>query len=252
MMTVGWGAMCALPVQQSTGVGRPTAVVKAAVTPPPAPAPEPPAMVPPQLMPPNCDIEPCLALTFDDGPYTGTTMQLVNTLDAHHARATFFMLGSQVIKHPEIARAVQAEGHEIGNHSWGHGNFTKMQPVQMIEDFTHAQKAFQDAGVTAPRLFRPPYGARNAIVLSAIPITFAYWNIDPKDWGVKDPAHLADVVVASAKPGGIMVLHDIKPQTIAAAASFVPRLQQHYRLVTVSELMNLAPDSPKSEIFGRQ
>lgn len=82
-------------------------------------------------------------------------------------------------------------------------------------------------------------------------MTLVYWNIDPMDWDAKDPAQLAAKVVAGAKPGGIVVLHDIKPVTVAAAAQFIAALKPHYRFVTVSTLMGLAPDSPKTEIFGR-
>lgn len=255
-MTISLGAaLCPPPQAKPTSPPQPTAatprgtlasIVLA------GPSPEPLPMLEPLVSSVDCSIEPCLALTFDDGPDSRTTPQLLDTLALHGTTATFFMLGSQVTKHPDLARRVEQAGHEVGNHSWHHANFTKYQPLQMLEDISRAQKAFADAGMEAPTLFRPPFGARNAAVYDTVPLSLAYWNVDPKDWNALDSAHLADVVVASAKPGGIVVMHDIKPVTVAAAATFIPRLKQHYRLVTVSQLMDRDTDAPKTEIFGRK
>lgn len=201
------------------------------------------------IKPIDCAVQPCLALTFDDGP-NEQTPALLQTLAAQDVKATFFMLGSQAVKHPDIVRWVVREGHEIGNHSWGHANFGSMQQSQIAADIAHAQQAFKDLGVT-PHLMRPPYGVRTPAVHAATDMSLALWNIDPKDWSAKDPHALAQTVIASAKPGGIVVLHDIKPITVAAAAEFVPTLKQHYYLVTVSQLMGPAIGSPRAEIFGR-
>ncbi|HTE57852.1 MAG TPA: polysaccharide deacetylase family protein [Verrucomicrobiae bacterium] len=206
-----------------------------------------------ELSPPkpalDCAVRACLALTFDDGPGEHTAA-LLDTLAAHQASATFFMLGSQAVKYPNVVRRVAHEGHEIGNHSWGHANFGPMQQVHIAADIAHAQQSFKDLGVT-PRLMRPPYGIHTPAVQQATEMSLAYWNIDPKDWDAKDPHALAQAVIALAKPGGIVVMHDIKSVTVAAATEFVATLKQHYQLVTVSQLMGLSLQSPKADIFGR-
>jgi peptidoglycan-N-acetylglucosamine deacetylase len=199
--------------------------------------------------PVDCAVQACVALTFDDGPNVHTAA-LLDTLATHKAKATFFMLGSQAVKYPDTVRRVVKEGHEVGNHSWGHANFGPMQQDQIAADIAHAQQAFRDLGVS-PRLMRPPYGIKTPAVHHATDMSLAYWNVDPKDWEAKDPHALAQTVIASAKSGGIVVLHDIKPITVAAAAEFVPALKQRFQLVTVSQLMSLTSSSPKSEIFGR-
>lgn len=199
--------------------------------------------------PVDCAVQSCLALTFDDGPGAHTAA-LLDILSAHQAKATFFMLGSQAAKHPDIVRRVVRERHEVGNHSWGHANFGSMQQAHIAADIAHAQQVFKDLGVT-PRLMRPPYGIHSPAVQQATEMSLAYWNIDPKDWDAKDPHALAQTVIASAKPGGIVVMHDIKPVTVTAAAEFVATLKHHYQLVTVSQLMELSPQSPKADLYGR-
>ena len=247
-LTVSVTSVCQLP--KPTPIAHTTKPTPRAVLATAEVKPQPAAIaVPTRLV--DCAVEPCLALTFDDGPDIRTTPHLLDTLAAYQVKATFFMLGSQVAKYPDLARRVERAGHEVGNHSWGHGDFSKLQPVQMVEDISHTQATFVSSGLSQPRLFRPPYGVHTPAVQHTVPMTLVYWNIDPQDWNAKDPAQLAAAVVASAKPGGIIVLHDIKPVTVAAAAQFLAALKPHYNLVTVSTLMGLTPDSPKSEIFSR-
>jgi peptidoglycan/xylan/chitin deacetylase (PgdA/CDA1 family) len=206
----------------------------------------------PEPVPPlDCAVEACLALTFDDGPHAQTTPQLLDVLAAERVQATFFMLGSQAAKHPELVKRVAEEGHEIGNHSWMHGNYTKMTPPQMMEDFMHTQQVLAAAGADEVHLFRPPYGARNDAVRQTLPVSLAIWNIDPEDWRAANPTQLAAKIITSAKPGGVVVLHDIKPITVAAAPQFIKELKNQYRLVTFSQLLNLAPETPKGEFTGR-
>jgi len=192
--------------------------------------------MPLQQPPPDCAKQACLALTFDDGPDPHLTPKLLDILAEHQVKATFFVLGSQVARYPELARRIAEEGHEIGNHSWGHGNFTKMKPAQMLQDITHTQDMLQAAGVTPPTLFRPPYGASNEAVRRTVPLAFTFWNIDPRDWKQQKPTELTASIMAAAKPGGIVVLHDIKSTTVAAAPEFITNLKQRYHLVTVSRL----------------
>lgn len=199
----------------------------------------------------DCAVEICLAITFDDGPHADTTPALLDILAERQVRATFFMLGSQAEKNPELVRRIGRAGHEVGNHGWMHDDYTKMTPEQMMNDLRHTQEVLESAGAPPVLLFRPPFGARDDIVRQTVPLSIALWNIDPEDWDETDPAALAARVIAAAKPGGIMVLHDIKPVSVAAAPQFLDELKQHYKLVTVSELLGLTPYTPKGEFSGR-
>lgn len=199
----------------------------------------------------DCAAQACLALTFDDGPSPQTTPQLLEILAEHDVLATFFMLGSQAAKYPQLVGRASREGHEIGNHSWIHRSFTKMSPPQMMDDWQRTQNTLLAAGAESVTLFRPPYGARNELVRQTIPVSLALWNVDPEDWRAHNPAELAALITNSAKPGGVVVLHDIKPMTIAAAPQFLETLKQKYHLVTMSDLLGIAPDAPKTMYFGR-
>lgn len=191
----------------------------------------------------DCTLLPCLALTFDDGPDPATTPVIIDALEKAGAKATFFVIGSRIGGQEAILQHMQADGFDIGNHSWSHPDFTKLNPDQMRDQINRTQAAMQAAGVSPAQLFRPPYGAHNASVHQTLSLPIILWNVDPKDWAEKDSHHLADIVVSQAKPGAIIILHDSKPVTAAAASEIINRLSQNYQLVTISELIQLPPDA---------
>ncbi len=204
-----------------------------------APPPVPPS---PVVQPPgevDCEQALCVALTFDDGPSVYTD-GLLDVLLAHHARATFFVLGKSArVQQQTIARMAR-EGHEIGNHSWSHSNMTQITTTQVIEqiDLTNAL-VVEIAGV-APKYFRPPYGAYNDQVAATIPMPVILWSLDPLDWKDRD----ADIVAArmrEAASGAIILAHDIHASTVAAMPSVLESLARRgIHFVTISELMSPA------------
>lgn len=191
----------------------------------------------------DCNLMPCLALSFDDGPDPATTPVIIDALEKAGAKATFFLIGNRVPGHEAILRRMQADGFDIGNHSWAHPDFTKLRPEQMLDQINRTQSVISAAGVTPPHLFRPPYGAQNEIVRQTLPLPIILWNVDPKDWAEKDPHRIAEIVVASAKPGAIIVMHDSHPTTAAAAAEFINKLSQTYQLVTISQLVQIPAEA---------
>jgi peptidoglycan/xylan/chitin deacetylase (PgdA/CDA1 family) len=198
----------------------------------------------------NCATTPCLALTFDDGPNSVVTPQILTALEHAHARATFFVVGMRVPGNEAIVQRMYTDGDEIGNHSWNHPDLTKLTANQVRDQFNRTQLAVMAAGVPAPTLFRPPYGAVNATVRSQIPVTLALWNVDPEDWKSTNPNQIADRIVSQAKPGRVVDLHDIYAPTAQSLPLLLDRLKAHYQLVTVSELFNLGPGQ-RGEYFGR-
>src|SRR3984893_6484311 len=102
---------------------------------------------------------PYIAMTFDDGPSDKLTPKLLNLLAAHHIKATFFVIGQNVVEHPEIVRRAAREGHEIGNHSWSHANFGKISDESARRELQKTDDAIKDAAGVQPTLFRPPYGS---------------------------------------------------------------------------------------------
>lgn len=186
--------------------------------------------------------EKLVALTFDDGPWKGTTEQVLAILKQYNIKATFFLVGKQVQAHPDIAQQVVAAGHAIGNHSWTH-------PIHNVDTLTAAQEIgnttriiYETTGVK-PTLMRPPGGnlegqlvpyakqQKNAIVL---------WSADSSDYYVSPPL-IIDNVLSNTRPGGIILLHDgggDRTPTVQALPQIITTLlRQGYKFVTVPELL---------------
>lgn len=150
-----------------------------------------------------------IALTFDDGPSTSTPLFL-DVLAEYRASATFFQIGKNVLRHPDIARAVAAAGHEIGNHSHTHMNFA-LKPASVIaSDFALAQTAITDVTGVGPTLMRAPYGVRwfgFRRMQAALGLKGVMWSVIGLDWKLPATA-IADRILSHVRNGGIICLHD--------------------------------------------
>ncbi|SRR6266568_465834 len=198
----------------------------------------------------DCARIPCLNLSFDDGPNPITTPQILTILEHNHVHANFFVVGLRAAAMPSILQREYQGGDEIGNHSWSHPDLTTLTPAQVQSQVSQTQTAVVAAGVPAPRLFRPPYGAINAMVKSQIHLTLAMWSVDPEDWNTNDPAQLTQKVINEAKSGGVIDMHDIDNSTVIALPAILQNLKSRFQLVTMSQLFNLAPGE-QGEFFGR-
>lgn len=183
----------------------------------------------------NCLEVACLALTFDDGP-SFYTEGLLDILDEHGVKATFFVLGTQVRIQSETILRMFQEGHQIGNHTWDHPNLTQIGDDQIREQLKLTDDLItQIIGEPTPFL-RPPYGAYNdrVLVASALPIIF--WSVDPLDWKDRDAEVVASRII-DAPIGAIILAHDIHKSTVAAVPAIIAALKaMGIRFVTVSEL----------------
>lgn len=199
---------------------------------------------------PNCAVVACIALSFDDGPDQQVTPRVLDILNQEHVNATFFIVGQRVAGQEAILRRAYAEGNEIGNHSWNHPDLTKLSPAEVDNQIRMTQTAITNAGVPAPRLFRPPYGAVNEVVKSHARMAIIRWDIDPADWEALDAVKIQEGVLAQAKPGGIILMHDIYPTSADALRPAIDTLKARgYQFVTVSQLMHLAPGD-QGQYFG--
>src|ERR1700761_8656013 len=126
-----------------------------------------------------------IAFTYDDGPNDAATLQLLEVLARHNVRATFFMIGRFVRQRPEIARAVHAAGHLVGNHTMTHP-WLAWQPDRVIrEELRGCNEALEDALGAPVRYFRPPHGARRPAVFRTareLDLTLVQWNVMGNDW----------------------------------------------------------------------
>ncbi|WP_329219328.1 polysaccharide deacetylase family protein [Streptomyces sp. NBC_01485] len=184
----------------------------------------------------DCSQAKCLALTFDDGPGADTA-RLLDILAANDAHATFFVVGQNAAAHPDLLRAMAKAGHEIGNHSWSHADLTRLGPTELREQISRTNDAVKAATGKNPTLLRPPYGAVNPAVKAAAGLPIALWNYDTEDWKYRDSTKVADSVLNNAKPGDIVLLHDIHPTSVDAVPRILTSLkEQGYHFVTVSHL----------------
>ena len=187
-----------------------------------------------------------IALTFDDGPGPATP-RFLEVLADYGAPATFFQVGSHVLRHPGIARSVLAAGHEIGNHSHTHRNFA-LRPGLIDADFARAQSAIGEVTGVSPALLRAPYGVRwfgFREMQAKLHVQGVMWTVIGLDWKLPAAA-IADRVLARVRDGGIICLHDgrgMRPEpdvtaTLEAVRRIVPALQgAGYHFETVSQLL---------------
>jgi peptidoglycan-N-acetylglucosamine deacetylase len=169
-----------------------------------------------------------VALTYDDGPNDAATMQLLEVLARHNVRATFFMIGRFVLQRPEIARAVLAAGHLVGNHTMTHPWLAWQSGRVIREELRGCNHALEDALGTPIRYMRPPHGARRPAVLHTareLGLTLVQWNVMGNDWapigadGVVRKVQRGLEAVRERGRGANILLHDGYDQRMSADRS---------------------------------
>jgi peptidoglycan/xylan/chitin deacetylase (PgdA/CDA1 family) len=174
-----------------------------------------------------------VALTFDDGPWPHSTQQILAILVQRQAPATFFVVGRQVERYPELVRRELAAGMAVGSHSYGHPQTFDRLPVARIRDeIAHGRRTLVPLEVR-PVGFRPPGGATTSTVMAAaqeLGDRTVLWSVDPADWR---PGVTADQLVwrvlAGARPGAIVLLHDgggDRSATVAALPAIIDGLHR--------------------------
>lgn len=215
-----------------------------------APAPEAPKAGGPQVTFNSVYVDgPYIAMTFDDGPNATLTPKLLDLLAAHHLKATFFVVGQNAADHPEILKRAVREGHEIANHSWSHPNLAKMSDDSVRRELQKTDDAIKAAIGTRPTLMRPPYGSITARQKNWIHAEFGYriiiWDVDPLDWKRPGPHIVTHRILSEARPGSIILAHDIHAPTIEAMpGTFYGLEAKGFKFVTVSELLAMARPKP--------
>ncbi|MGQ9731356.1 MAG: polysaccharide deacetylase family protein [Candidatus Zipacnadales bacterium] len=185
-----------------------------------------------------------MALTFDDGPSNVHTREIMSILEAHGARGTFFLLADCVAGHEDIVREAVAHGHEIGNHSWGHQQMTRLGVAGALANIEKAERIISAVTGQRCRWVRPPYGATNAAIRKALlnaGYNIALWSCDTNDWQRPGTSTIYRRILAGAKAGANVLLHDgggHREQTVEAVRQAVPELvRMGYELVTLSEMV---------------
>ena len=181
-----------------------------------------------------------VALTFDDGPWPHTTAQILTILTQRQAPATFFVVGRQVQRYPELVRRELAAGMAVGSHSYSHPQpFDRLPVARIRAAIGPGRRTLQPLGVR-PVGFRPPGGAASPAVAAAakgLGDRTVLWSVDPADWqpGVTSD-QLVHQVLAAARPGAIVLLHDgggNRSATVAALPAIIDGLRRLGLTLTV-------------------
>lgn len=186
-----------------------------------------------------------VSFTFDDGSDGGHINEILAILRQHNIKATFFLTGAATQQHPSLIRNIVNQGHEIGNHSFNHPDFTKISAAQMRDQLNRAETAIKNAtGKTSKPLFRPPFGAVNQTVLNTVGdngyTKTIMWTIDTVDWRGDSAATMTNKVVNNIVPGAIVLMHTgqdtFTPEALPGMISKLKSLG--YQFVTVSQLLS--------------
>lgn len=188
----------------------------------------------------DCRRHKCVALTFDDGPGLDTD-RLVRILARHDAKATFFLVGNMVKIRPRVARRIARAGHEVGVHTMGHPDLTKLPDKQVTWQVAQAKRRITRATGVTPTLSRPPYGATDRRVLrlqGKLGLSEVLWDVDTTDWKVRNAGHVSRAAVKQARRNSVILMHDIRPTTVNAVDTIVRTLRRRgFTLVTVSDVI---------------
>lgn len=189
---------------------------------------------------------PTIALTFDDGPHPEHTLQLLNVLDRHQVKASFFCLGILVDRYPQIAAEITNRGHWIGLHGYRHISFPLLKTEELYQSLTETQTKIATAcGIPHARIrdVRPPNGLFTPRILKQLkewnyrPVM---WSVVPEDWVSPGVSIVVERVLHQVKNGALIVLHDGYHGGKDVALTIdvlIPALKQKgYQFVTISQL----------------
>ena len=167
-----------------------------------------------------------LFLTFDDGPIPGVTPAILDILKEYNAKGTFFCVGENVLKHPEIFERIKREGHAIGNHTTKHLHGWKTAHFTYLRNYLKCDRITGNSG-----LFRPPYGRITPAQVNSIKkrSTIVMWDVLSGDFDQSlSSSDCARTVISKSKPGSIIVLHDsLKSEERVLGA--LPLILEHFK-----------------------
>lgn len=186
--------------------------------------------------------EPKVALTFDDGPGIHTE-RLLDALKTYHAKATFFLIGKNAARYPQLMKRMEAEGHAVGNHTYGHRNLTRLSAGGIGDELDKCNAVFEQTLGHPAALLRTPGGSHNGTVRGVAEqkgMPVIGWSVDTRDWESRDAEKILEVAFGKngIKDGSIVLMHDIYETSVEAAEAIIKRLHDEgYTFLTVPELL---------------
>jgi peptidoglycan/xylan/chitin deacetylase (PgdA/CDA1 family) len=190
-----------------------------------------------------------IALTYDDGPNDPHTLQLLEVLARHDARATFFLIGRYVQQRPDIVRELIKAGHVVGNHTFTHPHLITTGTVETRKQLEECQRVVREVTGELPRLFRPPFGGRRPATLRiarSLGMEPVMWNVTSWDWKAPPAEKIVRTCMRQMRGGDVILMHDgshislgvDRSQTVIATERLIERYKpEGYEFVAVPELV---------------
>ncbi|MGK6351657.1 polysaccharide deacetylase family protein [Parapedobacter sp. DT-150] len=183
-----------------------------------------------------------IALTFDDGPHPIYTPKVLALLEEYHVQATFFCIGKQIAKHPDLVRLLNDRGHLVGNHSYTHAATIDFRTkAGWLGEIRHTDTAIAECIGRRPRFFRPPYGVTTPHLAQAVKESghaVIGWRVRPYDTLKRPAERIVRTILKKTKPGDIILLHDTHDRVALVLEQLLPELQKrHFTMVTVDTLI---------------
>ncbi|WCR29631.1 polysaccharide deacetylase family protein [Paenibacillus thiaminolyticus] len=190
-----------------------------------------------------------IALSFDDAPDDNFTPKVLDVLKSEGVKATFFVVGNRIEKHPDIVKRIVEEGHILGNHSYNHANLPKLSDAEFRDQIMKTDQLIREHTGYTPNIVRPPYGniSENQIKwLASQKKKVTNWNVDSLDWKGLDAEEVKTNVLAHVSPGAIILQHSAGGTgqdlsgTVLALPDIIRTLKNDgVKLVTIPELLDL-------------
>lgn len=181
-----------------------------------------------------------IALTFDCAWNDDDIDEILNTLDKYNCKATFFVLGTWAEKYSESLKKISGRGHEIGNHSYNHDDYSKMPSDAICADLKKSGGVIKNITGKEVNLMRAPSGAYNDTVVKAaesIGNTYIQWSVDGIDYGDASAEDIYSRVMNKVKAGDIILLHNGTKNTAKILPEILEALSKNYEFATVSKLI---------------
>lgn len=191
-----------------------------------------------------------VAITFDDGPYPPYTDQILDILKEYQVPATFFLIGKNADKYPELVKREVAEGHQIGNHTYDHVDLLKADGKTIADEVDRTNKIILAITGQIPKVVRPPHGFRDSVVMEAMAkrgLKVVEWSVVSRDWTNPGVETIVGRTMANVKNGSIILLHDgdgvaqtaSRSQTVQATRQIILQLKAAgYKFVTVDQIVS--------------
>lgn len=189
-------------------------------------------------------------LTFDEGPHSTYTAQILDILKQKRARASFFVVGQKAMHHPELLKRMIDEKHDVGNRGWStQQSILKLDNNNLSKHIRSASHLISNSTGFPTKYFRPHLGLTNAhlnaFIKESEQLKVILWSLDSKDLDSKDPQKVADTVLSKAKVGDVILMHDVSEVTVQALPKVIDGLYaKGYEFLSLSQVFSYPDDSP--------